>query len=274
MTLGIVTDSTAYLDDLFIKTNLIEVIPVQLIVDGKSYADVLEFSVDQLVAALRSRQSVTTARPGVSAFLEVYQKLKKTGITQIVSIHLSSKLSGTYESALLAAKQIDIPVVVIDSKGVAGFLAQAVIDAVSMRESGKSLGDIEVQVTKNCENRKMYFYVDTLEFLARGGRVSTLKSKVGQWLTVKPILKMENGSVELHELVRTETKAMNRLIEIATEDGRDHTYAINHVDGLARANQLAEAISDTLKIEQIPVSSAGAVVGAHVGPGTVAVVID
>ncbi len=274
MTIGIVTDSTAYLPENFISANAIEVIPVQVIIAGQTRDDSAELLIEEVVSQLRAGNPVTTARPGVQTFLTAYEKLIQSGATEILSIHLSSKLSGTFESALLASKQIKAPVTVIDSKGIAGALAHCVSQAVDFRNQGLSITQIELKLNQAIEQRKMYFYVDTLEFLARGGRISNLKSKIGHWLTVKPILKLENGNVEVHELVRTEEKALYRLIELAVENGRDHSYLINHVAGAQRAALIAEAIADTLKINPVPITSAGAVVGAHVGPGTVAVVID
>ena len=274
MALGIVTDSTAYLAQDFIDRNQIKVIPIQVVIDGKAHADSPEISVAELVSALRAGKSVTTARPGVQNFTEAYQELINAGVTEILSIHISGKLSGTYESAVMARKQFEIPIAVLDSKGVAGFLALSVIEAAKLRASNQSLSNIEVELQDSIANRKMYFYVDTLEFLQKGGRVSSLRSKVGQLFTVKPILKMENGQVELHELVRTEAKAVKRLVELATQEKSANSYLINHVAAAARAAQVAQELTAKNPAAEFLVSEVGAVVAAHVGPGAVSVVVN
>ena len=120
----------------------------------------------------------------------------------------------------------------------------------------------------------MYFYVDTLEFLQKGGRVSSLRSKVGQLFTVKPILKMENGQVELHELVRTEAKAVKRLVELATQEKSTDSFLINHVAAASRAAQVAQELTAKNPAAEFLVSEVGAVVAAHVGPGAVSVVVN
>lgn len=273
MTIGIVTDSTAYLTADEISKFEIEVVPVQVIIDGHSYAENTEVANDQIIEALRAKKSVTTSRPNSKTFTEVYQKLADSGVTEILSIHISSKLSGTYESAVLASKSANVPVHVIDSLGVAGYLRLAVLTAVKMIREGKKVDEIESAVFSQCLNTKMYFYVDTLEFLERGGRISAVKSKLGKLLTVKPLLKMENGQVQLFELVRTESKALTRLVELATAGGSDQQIIINHVAGQKRAELLAEVIADHLKLDPIQISEAGPVVATHVGPGTVAVVL-
>ncbi len=272
--IGIVTDSTAYLSQELIEQHKLSVVPVQVIIDGEAFSDSTDLLTSKVIPALRSNQTVTTARPSVQTFVEIYQAQVSAGAKSILSIHLSSELSGTYESAVLAARQMNVPVTVVDSRGVAGFLQLVVLNAVRLRSQGLEISEIENVLTKQCARIKMYFYVDTLEFLERGGRLSAFKSKVGQFLTVKPILKMQDGKVELQELVRSETKALNRIIDLACDQGTAHTFLINHIASPDRALLISEAISDELKIEPINIVTAGAVVGAHVGPGTVAVVID
>ena len=272
--IGIVTDSTAYLSQELIEQHKLSVVPVQVIIDGEAFSDSTDLLTSKVIPALRSNQTVTTARPSVQNFVEIYQAQVSAGAKSILSIHLSSELSGTYESAVLAARQMNVPVTAIDSRGVAGFLQLVVLNAVRLRSQGLEISEIENVLTKQCARIKMYFYVDTLEFLERGGRLSAFKSKVGQFLTVKPILKMQDGKVELQELVRSETKALNRIIDLACDQGTAHTFLINHIASPDRALLISEAICDELKIEPINIVTAGAVVGAHVGPGTVAVVID
>jgi len=271
MTIGLVTDSTAYLTDDLIKSLNIEVVSVQVVVDGQPYSEVSEISIDELILALRSNKTVTTSRPTASNFGEAYERLAANGVTEILSIHLSSKLSGTFESALLASKKSSVPVHVIDSAGVAAFLSLAVKSAAKLILAGEPIEKIKTKVLKQCAETEMYFYVDTLEFLERGGRISTVKSKLGSLLTLKPILKMQDGRVEFFELVRTEAKAITRLIELATESDSTIQFEINHVAAISRAEFLANAVANHLKIKPIEIRQTGAVVATHVGPGAVAI---
>lgn len=275
MTVGIVTDSTAYLPQAVTSRLGIEVVPVQVIVDDVAYDESGGISVSEVAKALRASKSVTTSRPSPDQFVAAYQRLIDRGCTSIVSVHLSSVLSGTYESALLASKRLDIPVDVIDSRGIAMMMGFAIESGAALAHGGAHHEDVATVIRDRCAKASVIFYVDTLEFLQRGGRISTLRSRVGSALHVKPILHMLNGTVESRELVRTSGKAIPRLIEICNELATpDCDIAVHHVDANERADEVAQMLCERLGRTAITVTEAGAVVGAHVGPGAVAVVIS
>jgi DegV family protein with EDD domain len=275
MPVGIVTDSTAYLPESVAQRLGIEVVPVQVISGGMAYDEVGGISVDEVSAALRANKQVTTSRPTPERFVSAYQILQAAGCDSIVSAHLSSGLSGTYESALLASKRMDIDVEVIDSYAIAMMLGFAVESGAAVAQAGGSIADVVTTIKRRCAAGSITFYVDSLEFLERGGRISPLKSRVGSALSVKPLLHMINGKVEQKELVRTSAKALERLVEIASAAARiPSDIAVHHVAAEIRANQVAQELCEILGIPEITVTQAGAVVGAHVGPGAIAVVVS
>jgi DegV family protein with EDD domain len=275
VSVGIVTDSTAYLPESVAQRLGIEVVPVQVISGGMAFDEVGGISVDEVSAALRANKQVTTSRPSPERFIETYQKLQAAGCDSIVSTHLSSGLSGTYESALLASKRMDIEVQVIDSYAIAMMLGFAVESGAVFAQAGGSIADVVTTIKRRCAAGSIIFYVDSLEFLERGGRISPLKSRVGSALSVKPLLHMINGKVEQKELVRTSAKALERLVEIASSAARiPSDIAVHHVAAEIRANQVAQELCEILGIPEITVTQAGAVVGAHVGPGAIAVVVS
>jgi DegV family protein with EDD domain len=273
--IGIVTDSTAYLPEAVTSNLGIEVVPVQVISSGVAFDEVGGISVEEVATALRARKPVTTSRPTPDRFVAAFEKLHASGCESIVSAHLASGLSGTYESALLASKRVDFPVQVIDSKAIAMMLGFAVESGARCALEGGSLEQVVEVITRRSAAASIIFYVDNLEFLEKGGRISPFKSKIGSALSVKPLLHMVNGKVEQRELVRTSEKGLHRLVEISVAAARiPSQIAAHHVAAAARANQVAQELCSQLGISEVTVTQAGAVVGAHVGPGAIAVVVS
>lgn len=270
MSVALVTDSTAYLPP---DAAGVRVVPVQVVLDGTSYDEVGGISTQHLVAALRAGAVATTSRPSAAQFEQVYRALQADGATSIVSVHLSSGLSGTYESAVIAAARVDIPVTAIDSQQVAMAFGFAVQNAVRAAAAGIGHDEVVAGVVRDCADSSIAFLVDTLEFLERGGRIGAVKAKVGSALQVKPILHMHKGEVASRELVRTSARAFARLADIAAQE---HTpgrpVAVHHVSDPVRAADLATLLTQRLDVDQVTVTECGAVIAAHVGPGALAVV--
>ena len=275
MTVGIVTDSTAYLPEAVTSALGIEVVPVQVVVDGQAFDELTGITVEEVTAALRAGKSVTTSRPNPDKFISIYEQLIEKGCDSIVSVHLSSELSGTYESAFLASQKFEIPIRVIDSRAVAMMFGFAVETGARMAQAGATVDEVERAVVARCLDSTIEFYVDTLEFLQRNGRISNTRSRVGSALSVKPLLHIKEGRVVQHELVRTSSKAVERLVDIATERAskKPSEIAVHHVDAFDRASEVAQRLCERLNMASVTVTPAGAVVGAHVGPGAVAVVV-
>ena len=275
MSVGIVTDSTCYLPEQTIAELGIEVVPLQVISNGVAFNEVGGISVDEVATALRSGKSVTTSRPNPEVFVAAFDKLHNAGHESIVSVHLSSELSGTYESAVLASRKVDFKVDVIDSRGIAMMLGFAVQAGAKLANSGGSHADVLNLVQRKCAGALIIFYVDSLEFLEKGGRITAMQAKMGASMNLKPLLHVINGKVEQQELVRSSEKSIARMIEIVAAAARIKSeIAIHHVEGLDAANNVAQQLKDLTGIATISVTSAGAVVGTHVGPGALAVVVS
>lgn len=275
MSVGIVTDSTCYLPEQTIAELGIEVVPLQVISNGVAFNEVGGISVDEVATALRSGKSVTTSRPNPEVFVAAFEKLHNAGHESIVSVHLSSELSGTYESAVLASRKVDFKVDVVDSRGIAMMFGFAVQAGAKLANSGGSHADVLELIKRKCAGASIIFYVDSLEFLEKGGRITAMQAKMGASINLKPLLHMINGKVEQKELVRTSEKSIARMIEIVVAAARIKSeIAIHHVEGLDAANNVAQQLKDLTGIATISVTSAGAVVGTHVGPGALAVVVS
>jgi DegV family protein with EDD domain len=275
MSVGIVTDSTCYLPAEVTAELGIEVVPLQVISNGVAFNEVGGITVDEVATALRSGKSVTTSRPNPEVFIEAFEKLHRAGHESIVSVHLSNELSGTYESAVLASRKVNFKVDVVDSRGIAmmlGFAAQA---GAKLANSGGSHAEVLDLIQRKCDGASIIFYVDSLEFLEKGGRITAMQAKMGASMNLKPLLHMINGKVEQQELVRSSEKSIARMIEIVAAAARIKSeIAIHHVEAFESANLVAQQLKELTGVAGISISSAGAVVGTHVGPGALAVVVS
>ena len=275
MSVGIVTDSTCYLPTEVIAELGIEVVPLQVISNGVAFNEVGGITVDEVATTLRSGKSVTTSRPNPEVFVAAFEKLHNAGHESIVSVHLSSELSGTYESAVLASRKVDFQVDVVDSRGIAMMLGFAVQAGAKLANSGGSHAEVLELIKRKCAGASIVFYVDSLEFLEKGGRITAMQAKMGASMNLKPLLHMINGKVEQQELVRSSEKSIARMIEIVGAAARIKSeIAIHHVEALDAANSVAQQLKELTGIATISVTSAGAVVGTHVGPGALAVVVS
>ncbi len=275
MSVGIVTDSTCYLPTEVVSALGIEVVPLQVISNGVAFNEVGGITVDEVATALRAGKSVTTSRPNPEVFVEAFEKLHGAGHESIVSAHLSSELSGTYESAVLASRKVDFLVDVVDSRGIAMMLGFAVQAGAKLANAGGDHVDVLDIVQRKSAGASIIFYVDSLEFLEKGGRITAMQARMGASMNLKPLLHMINGKVEQQELVRSSEKSIARMIEIVSAAARIKSeIAVHHVEALDAANSVAQQLKELTGVETISVTSAGAVVGTHVGPGALAVVVS
>lgn len=274
---GVVTDSTCYLPAELVERHDIDVVPLQVVIGGVSYDEVAEASSDRVADALRRWVPVTTSRPGPAAFAEAYERAAARGCRGVVSVHLSSQMSGTVESARLAAKEATVPVEVVDSGSLGMGLGYAVLSAAFSAAAGGSVTEVAAVAQGRAAASSAVFYVDTLEHLRRGGRIGAAAALVGSALAVKPLLHLVDGHIEPLEKVRTATKAIARLEEVAVDrsGSRPVDLAVHHLASAARAEALAGRLRQRVPgLGELHVSEVGAVVGAHVGPGMLAVVVS
>ena len=274
---AVVTDSTAYLPADLLEGSGIEVVPVQVVIGGRPYDETAEEASPARVAdALRAWQPVTTSRPSPERFRRAFQEAADHGADAIVCATLSARMSATYESAELAAKEVDVPVHCVDSRTVGMGLGFAVLAGARRASDGGSAEEVAALVERRARASTSLFYVDTLEYLRRGGRIGAARAAVGQALQVKPILQILDGEVMPLERVRTAAKAIARLTELtlAATLGRTVEIAVQHLDAAERAHALAATLEEALPHTRIVICPLGAVVGAHTGPGIVASVIS
>jgi DegV family protein with EDD domain len=274
----VVTDSTACLPPGMAEQAGITVVPLEVVIRGEPYVEGTPAAATMLREALRRRWPATTSRPGPRRFLDVYQKLAAEGATAIVSVHLSALLSGTYDSAVLAAKDAPVPVTVLDSHTLSLALGFAALSAAAEAARGADAETVAREARRVSNGAAVLFYVDTLEYLRLGGRVGAARAMVGTALAMKPLLHVAGGQVAPLERVRTSARGIARLEEIAVEHADSHDLsprlAVHHLDAAERAEQLAARLAARLPDCAPPiVSEVGAVLGAHVGPGVLGVVI-
>jgi DegV family protein with EDD domain len=269
----VVTDSTASLPDELAHDRGIVVVPLQVVIG----ADVLEEGhqeTQQTVAdALRVFTPVSTSRPAPEAFTKAYQAAAARGATAVVSVHLSAEVSGTYDSALLAAEQVDLPVIVVDSRQVGLATGFAALSAADAAGRGASPEQVAEAARARAASASSYFYVDTLEHLRRGGRIGAAAALLGAALAVKPLLTVADGRVEPLEKVRTAGRALARIEELACQAAGDGPVdvAVQHLGAEDRARVLSDRLRARLPGASVWLREVSAVIGAHVGPGMVAV---
>jgi DegV family protein with EDD domain len=272
---AVVTDSTAYLPADHVQRYGIRVVPVQVVIGGESY-DESGVSSDVVAQALRDWRPVTTSRPSPQGFLTAYTAAAEAGAEAIVSVHLSGDVSGTVSSAQLAAEQSPVPVQVVDSRTLGMAMGYGVLSAAGAAQAGAGVDDVAKIGLERCATTSAYFYVDTLEYLRRGGRITPAAALVGSALAVKPLLHIVDGRIAPLDKVRTSTRALARLAELAISRAGDDPVdmAVHHLASPARADQLATQLRTQVPgLRELVVSEVGAVVGAHVGPGMLAVAV-
>lgn len=276
MPVAIVTDSTAYLPADLVARHNITVVPLQVVLDGQVRDEGTEVTADDVAAALRRWSPVTTSRPSPQRFVDAYESAAKAGASAVVSVHLSAHMSGTAEAARLAAGDVTIPVHVIDTRSIAMGLGFAVLSAAEAAASGAGVDEVAATAERRAHLTRSLFYVDTLEHLRRGGRIGAAATLVGSALMIKPLLHLVKGAIAPLEKVRTASRAITRLEDIAVEEAghRDVDVAVHHLGAAARADALAERLRGRIRgVGTVYVGEVGAVIGAHVGPGMLAVVL-
>jgi DegV family protein with EDD domain len=252
------------------------VVPLSVVIGGQVFDDGSEATASDVATALRSWTPVSTSRPSPAALLAAYEKAQADGAEAVVSIHLSAAMSGTFDSAVLAAKSAPLPVQAVDSRSLGMALGYSVVSAASVAAEGADLDAVVDAAVRRARATSSLFYVDTLEYLRRGGRIGAAQALIGSALAVKPLLHVKDGKIAPLEKVRTSSRALSRLEDLAVERAGAGPVdaAVHHLASSVRAEQLAAGLRARLPhLEELSVSEVGAVVGAHVGPGMVAVVV-
>jgi DegV family protein with EDD domain len=278
VSVAVVTDSTAYLPPDVVARYGIEVVPCYVVLAGHSGREGEDITPSDVARALSTRgQKVSTSRPTPGDFVAAYRRLLAAGADRVVSVHLSAELSGTWDAARLAAAQVGEHVVtVVDSRSTAMGTGFAVLAAARAAAEGAGATEVAAVAAATAARTRTFFVVDTLEHLRRGGRIGSAASLLGTALAVKPVLHVADGRVVPLERVRTSGRALSRLVQLAVEaaGGPGASVAVHHLAAAQRAEKLGTDLQQAVPdIRELHVSELGAVIGAHVGPGAVGVVV-
>ena len=275
----VVTDSTAMLPAELAVERGIVVVPLQVVVGGDAFDEDAATS-DMVATARRAPPPRSTTPPPPAARLEVYERAAREGASEVVSIHISGDMSGTFESAQLAARDASVPVTTVDSRQAGVATGFAVLSAVDVLDAGGTSGQAVEAARRRAAASSSLFYVDTLEHLRRGGRIGAATALFGGALAVKPLLQIRDGRVDRLEKVRTAARAIARIEELAVQAAGAHEIdlCVAHLANPDRAAQLVdhlgERLAGNLGGRDIWCGELGAVLGAHVGPGTLAVCVS
>ncbi|MGN9804584.1 DegV family protein [Micromonospora sp. L32] len=278
MPVAVVTDSTAYLPPELVRAHRLTVVPLTVVLNGAEGLEGIEtFPADATRVLGGRRVSVSTSRPAPEQFARTYRELLDAGADGVVSVHLSAELSGTVEAARLAAAGLGDRVEVVDSRATGMGLGFPVLAAATAAAAGADLSEVRQAAQATVDRTTIYFYVDTLEFLRRGGRINAAEALLGTALSVKPIMHMPDGAIVVRDKVRTASRGVARLVDLAVEAAGDAEVdlGVHHLAAPQRAEQLLEALTERLgdRLHDTYVSEAGAVVAAHAGPGLASVVV-
>ena len=273
---GLVTDSTSSIPAALAAQWGITVVPTQIRIGQHVRAEHVVPS-DVLVTALQRNMDVSTSPPDPSGFAWAYQDLAARGADEVISVHISGRQSETIEVARSAAAQARIPVHVVDSATTGMSLGYAVLAAARTAGAGGSARRVMGTLSKRLEHSSELIYVDTLEYLRKGGRIGAASALLGSALSLKPLLTMKNGQVAPLERVLGAERALRRLVDAAVRraDGREVDVAIEHFGAAAKATKVLDRLKQLLPAaKEITFTEVSAAIGVHVGPGAVGITIS
>jgi DegV family protein with EDD domain len=280
---AVVTDSAAALPAdwvrAFTANGLLTVVPMPVMVGAEIYAEGEDDIADTIAVALASGTPVKTSRPSPGQFEQAYLAALQRGFESVVSVHISGQLSGTADSARLAAARVGIPVEVLDSRTVGMAQGMGVQSAVVAAADGRSAAEVRAFAEERLARTRVYFYVPSLEQLRRGGRIGATASLWGTMFSIKPILAVEDGKIVPLEKVRSAARAIARLEELVAADAAGRPagqarLAVHHFGNQAEADQLAARLAAALPgCPAAQISALPAVLAAHAGLGVLAVIV-
>ncbi len=272
MSIRIVTDSTAGIQPERIDQLNIHVVPLSLVIDGKTYHDGVNITNEEFMVKMKAANEIPkSSQPSVGSFLEVYDSIGKEGHT-IISIHMTEGMSGTYHSACTAAELSDTKIEVINSGFISILLGYFVERAAEMAQQNVPIDEIVKEIHKMKSRAFLYVVVDTLENLIKGGRIGKGRGMIGTLLNIKPIASLENGVYTPVTKVRSHSQAIKFLVAQVRKDLQDKKIArigIAHADALPLAKKISEALKAEYHFDHIDIMSTTSVVSIHTGPGAI-----
>lgn len=269
--IALVTDSTADLTPEQRQAHGITMVPLNVHIGDETYLDQIDLTTDEFLRRLPSCNPLpTTSQPSPAKFLEVFQELGKTH-DAVIAVLLSSKLSGTIQSAELARAESGdaVRIEIIDSMTTSVGLGMQVLRAAELIARDLPVDAIAANLRAETRNYQLIFYVDTLEYLQRGGRIGRAASLVGTILQMKPLLRVEEGQVVPHERTRTKARALAGLREFVRSFPRVERLSVLYSTSRADGESLAASVSDVFPTEMVMIAQFGPVIATHIGPGAV-----
>lgn len=272
----IVTDSTAYLPDEYARQHDIRVVPLYVHFGAEAFKEGIELSDEEFYRRLKEAPELpTTSQPSAGEFYEVFEELVEAG-NEIITLTISSKLSGTWNSAMAAKEMLpNDPISVVDSLSTSVGLHLMVDAAIEAASAGATRQEIVEKIEAIRQKMQILFVVDTLEYLAKGGRIGNAKAFMGTLLKVKPILFIQDGAIEPLEQVRSKRKAQARMLELVEEhlggNGSRAKVAVTNALVPETAEILGQELQERLGCCQPLMGTLGPVLGAHTGPGVVGI---
>ncbi|MCH8989326.1 MAG: DegV family protein [Chloroflexi bacterium] len=275
MTIRIVTDSSADLPADLVQKHQITVLPCYVVVDDQTFKDGVDIQADEFYVRLQAKgRTPTTAQPTVADFQEVYRDLVGRG-DQLISIHVSGKLSGTLNSAEQAKASLEdgAPVEIIDSQLASIPLGLAVLDAAIIAAEGGDYLDVAAKVRQGLTSHHGLFALDTLEYLQKGGRIGKARAFMGSVLNVKPILRLQDGEAHPVERPRSRERAMRRLVELTQDLAPVRRLAVIYSTDPERMAELKQKLTGLVPDDQIIEARFGSTLGTYIGPDALGVAV-
>ncbi len=274
----IVTDSTADIPEEIRQRLGISMVPLKVLFGEETFLDAVTIKSEGFYEKLAQASALpTTSQPSPVEFSDVYQRLlEEDAEAPIISLHLSAALSGTYQSAFIAQSMLEeeADLTILDSKSASYGFGMRVVKAAEMAQAGESKERIIEEIERLANGTELYFLVDTLEYLQKGGRIGKASALIGSILNIKPILSLDpDGVVLAVDKVRGTKKAMARIVELLKKTYGDEPVGMTMAYSLHKetAGELYELLKSQFNVQAVSWTTIGAVIGTHTGPGTSAV---
>lgn len=270
-----VTDSTGFLDEELSNRKDIYVIPMTVFIDEEEYLDGVTITPAQFFERLKTTKTIPkTSQPSIGSFVELYNSLDGE-YDEIISIHISEKLSGTVSSARQAAELVNIPVTVIDSRILTYPMTNLMKEGMKLIEKGGTSSDVAKHITELSQNLETYVIIGSLEQLHRSGRMNTAQYFLGSMLQIKPVIQIIDGALSVKEKVRSENKATNKIlgylksaIEKNDIDEIHILYGLDDSKTDAWKQEIRKFVPETISIKTCPL---GVAIGVHAGEHTIGI---
>lgn len=271
----IVTDSTSDLSQDYLKQHHIHVVPLSLTIDGQSYVDQIDISSKDYIQRIEEDADVKTSQPPIGKFIELYEQLGQEDV-EIISIHMASGLSGTYQTALQASDMVDANVTVIDSKSISFSLGYQIQRLVELVNTNLSTNEIVAKIQELQKNIKLFVVIGQLNQLIKGGRISKTKGFIGNIMKIKPIGTLEDGYLEIVHNSRTQNSSIQYLKKEISEFIDKHkikSIGVAHANVIEFVEKLKTQFDDAFGKHEYDVNVTTPVVTTHTGQGAIGLVV-